>query len=148
MAYESERGRVASGLERNSRRTAGKQRSGLADWKLPVHVYAGPVAAGPDRGGQGGVERVEETEKAVASCDPYLERIRRNPADVEAGYELGRIFAGYISRRQAGLAQRRACSMTRSARGLERLLIAANAEAETSKGRLPIRGPLRHYPDR
>lgn len=104
VAYEAERGRVAAGLERNDEadrwlKTALDRNP--HDWKLR-YVYARTLSRlGRTAEAKEEFERVEETEKAVASCDQYLERIRKNPADVEARYELGRIFAQYISERQA-----------------------------------------------
>lgn len=104
VAYEAERGRVAAGLERNEEAERWLKTAldgNPHDWKLR-YVYARTLSRlGRTAEAKADFERVEETEKAVADCDHYLERIRKNPADVEARYELGRIFAQYISERQA-----------------------------------------------
>lgn len=104
VAYEGERGRVAAALEQYEEAERWLKTSldrNPHDWKLR-YVYARTLSRlGRTAEAKAEFDRVEEAEKAVADCDQYLERIRKNAADVEARYELGRIFARYISERQA-----------------------------------------------
>jgi len=102
-AYEAEQGRVAAALEKFADAETWLARAlerNPQDWKLR-NVYA-TVLSREAKAEQAAAEfeKVAAAEKAVASCDELLERLKKNPADVEARYELGRIFREHISERQ------------------------------------------------
>lgn len=44
-----------------------------------------------------------KTQNALAKCEPLITRIKKNPADVEARYEIGKLELEYVSEYQ-GLA--------------------------------------------
>ena len=102
-AYEAERGRVAAALEQFAdaeKWLAAALEKNPRDWKVR-NVYATILGrAGKPQEAAAEFERVAAAEKAVASCDGLLERLKKNPADVEARYELGRIFREHISEGQ------------------------------------------------
>lgn len=102
-AYEAEQGRVAAALEKFAeaeRWLAEALETNPRDWKLR-NVYATVLSReGKAQQAAAEFEKVAVAEKAVASCDELLERLKKNPADVEARYELGRIFREHISEGQ------------------------------------------------
>jgi Flp pilus assembly protein TadD len=46
------------------------------------------------------LRQVEETKQALAECDLLMDRLRRNPADVEARLHVGKVFLKYVSENQ------------------------------------------------
>lgn len=102
-AYEAERGSVAEALEKYADAEtwlkAALEQNPL-DWKLRNRYATVLSRLGKRMEAAAEFEKVAAAEKAVSSCDALIERLKKNPADVEARYELGLIFLEHISKRQ------------------------------------------------